>query len=74
MEPMGDAIFYVIGLVFIAIYLFQGAVTGNLRNGRRRSRAWKLPAWGQLVCLLGGVAFSAAAVMLFLHLAKTLPH
>jgi len=70
MEPMGDAIFYVIGLVFIAIYLFQGAVTGNLRKGRRSSRVWKLPAWGQLMCFLGGVAFSTAAVMLFLHFAQ----
>ena len=67
MNPNG--ILYTLWLVFMALWLFHGAVTGTLRKvSRGGSRnVWKLPIWGQGLCLLAGVGVSAAAVYVFVR-------
>jgi hypothetical protein len=61
-------IFYVIWLVFLAMYFFQGAVTGALRKGRGRSpeAVWPIPTWSRMLCLILGVTFTTFAALVLL--------
>jgi hypothetical protein len=58
--------------VVLAIYLFQGAITGSLRNGRGRSSTgrWQIPHWGRLLCFLLASALTAVAVFVMIGISK----
>jgi len=57
--------------VVLAIYFFQGAITGTLRKGRRSSTGvWQIPHWGQLLCFLLASALTAVAVFVMIGISK----
>ena len=54
---------YTLWLVFLAIFMFQGAATGKIHQARSR-KYWTIPAWGRVVCLVLGVISGGAAIFI----------
>lgn len=57
-----NGVIYTLGLVFLAIAMFQGAATGKIHRARSK-RYWTIPAWGRLLCLLIGSVCTAAVIL-----------
>jgi len=58
-----NGVLYILGLVFLAITMFQGAATGKIHL-QRSKRYRTIPTRGRVLCLLIGSVCSTAAIFL----------